>query len=399
MKHPFAFLLELLFIVSMMTVCCHRASNPATLQLPVIDIQTDSEILWNKRTPCSVVFLHNGNSLEMSGKIKFRGGISSKYPKHSYSLKLKEKFPLCGLPSSKSWVLNASYIDKTFMRHKLCYDLFRMMGEYNMAPLCSYALVSENGSPQGLYVVMQRLNKQSLHVDAHDSAAVIFKDPKVFFADSVMPQRLPNELNYHEQTYPDFDKYGDRSSIVEDLHRFILCASDEQFSSEIGTWIDMRNVLDWHLFLLFTNGGDGVLKNFYLYKQNVSSPFRIALWDCDHSLGRDGDNELNMLKTLPDDNRNILFNRLLCQEWYREMLKERWKQLRESGVLSFQNIEKMIAENDVFVKAGLSENARLWPCDSEYYYDSNDYDQEKALILEFVRLSLDKMDERFRADY
>ena len=395
-RYLFSTVFGLLIILTVIVAGCCRISPKNTLQLPIISIQTDCDILWDKRTPCSVIVLSNGDSFELSGKIKFRGGISSKYPKHSYSLKLKEKFPLCDLPANKSWVLNASYIDKTFMRHKLCYDLFREMGEYNAAPLCSYALVRENGSPQGLYVIMQRLNKQTLNIDSQDESAFIFKEPKIFFADSVMPQKSPTDLNFHEQTYPDFEKYGDRSSIVDDFHRFIISSSDEQFSSEIGMWIDIRNVLDWHLFILFTNNGDGVRKNFYLYKKNSETPFRIALWDCDHSLGRDGDNELNMLKTLPKDNRNILFDRLLCQEWYLKMMKNRWKQLRESGVFSYQNIEKMINENDPYVKAGLQENSKLWPVESKYYYDNNDYEQEKALILEFVQMNLDRLDERFR---
>ena len=95
------------------------------------------------------------------------------------------------MPENRSWILNASYIDKTFMRHKLCYDLFNMMGDNDLAPRCAYALVRENNRPQGLYVVMQRLNKHVLKIDDSDPEAVIFKEPKLFYPDSKMPARDP----------------------------------------------------------------------------------------------------------------------------------------------------------------------------------------------------------------
>ena len=81
---------------------------------------------------------------------------------------------------------------------------------------------------------------------------------------------------------------------------------DQEFYAHIGEWIDIPNLIDYHLFLLFTNGGDGVKKNFYLYKKDKDTPYRIAPWDCDHSFGRDGDNEKNMLERLLEVNQNIL---------------------------------------------------------------------------------------------
>ena len=281
------------------------------------------------------------------------------------------------------------------MRHKLCYDLFNSMSDYDVAPRCAYVLVTENGKPKGLYVAMQRLSKRVLKIDDSDDNALIFKEPKVFYTDAAMPQRNSPDDNYNEQTYPEFDKFGDKSAVLYEMRRFILESSDEDFKLHLNDWIDLKNVVDWHLLILFTNNGDGVLKNFYLYKIDSKTPFRIAVWDCDHGLGRDGDNELNMLKQLTDDNRNILFNRLLSNAWYQDMLSERWAQLRKSNVISYKTIKKMMSENDRFIKNGLSENLSIWSFDSEFYFDKNNYDQEKALILQFVKLSLDKMDKRF----
>ena len=368
--------------------------NADSKQLPIINITTDKEIPWEGKTSCAITIVTDKDSTVWNGKIKFRGGISSKYYKHSYSLKFTEPHSLCGLPSNRSWILNASYIDKTFMRHKLCYDLFNMMDSNNIAPKCQYAMIRENGKPMGLYVVMQRLNKHVFRLDTDDTSAVIFKEPKIFYPESQYPKREDGE-NFHEQTYPDFDK-GDRNYLMDAFRKFLTQTSDQEFYEHVGEWIDIPNLIDYHLFLLFINGGDGVKKNFYLYKINKETPYRIAPWDCDHSFGRDGDNEKNMMERMLDINQNILINRMLKQPEYNKALAKRYGELRKSKIFSYETIEKLMRENDPWVRAGLEENLKLWPIDSENYYDSAGYDEEYALILEFVKRSIQHWDRHFQ---
>ena len=388
--------LKIILLAITLLLCASFSKNKnGNDTIPILLIKTDTRIKWDDPTGCYVYYINHCDTTCWSGNIKYRGGISSRFPKHSYSLKLDKEHSIGDLSAGKSWVLNASYIDKTFMRHKLCYDLFNNMGDYNIAPKCTYAMVIENEEPQGLYVVMQRINKRLLQIDDSDDNSLIFKEPKVFYADSVMPQKTAQNKNFNEQTYPDFEKYGDKSSILDEFHRFILESSDEDFRTKLSDWIDLKNVVDWHLLILFTNNSDGVRKNFYLYKKDSKTPFRVAIWDCDHSFGRDGDNELNMLERLTDDNRNILFNRLLGEQWYQDMLAERWKQLRKSRIISYKTIKKMMRKNDRIIQKGLPENLSKWSFDSKFYYDDNNYEQEKAIILEFVKMSLKKMDKRF----
>ncbi len=58
--------------------------------------------------------------------------------KMSFALELKDKMKFAGLPKDDDWILNANYIDKTFMRHVLSYELFRAMGEKNIAAKTAY---------------------------------------------------------------------------------------------------------------------------------------------------------------------------------------------------------------------------------------------------------------------
>ena len=280
------------------------------------------------------------------------------------------------------------------MRHKLCYDLFRMMGDNNLSPRCAYILLRLNGKAQGLYLLTQRLNKRVLRINTSDTAAVIFKEPNIFFPASTAPTPAM-ATNPYEQTFPNYEHGYDRRKVIEDFRHFLLTSSDYEFETHIAEWVDISNIIDWQLLILFTNNGDGVLKNFYLYKQDTETPFRVAIWDCDHSFGRDGDNERNMLETETHYRRNILFDRLMQIPDYRQTLTERYKSLRRDKIFSYQNIEKMVQEYDSLIRCGLKENESLWPCNGDYYYDDNNYEQEKNLLLEFVPLSLQRWDKVF----
>ena len=172
---------------------CHHKK---TETVPDIRIYFDS-VFWHKKTPCTVI---TGKDT-LYGKIKFRGGISSRYDKHSFTLKLEEKYPLEGLKAAKTFILNANYIDKTMMRHKISYDLFRKMRpERNKAAECRYLQLYLNDNYEGLYVLMEKLDAKRLGVDKHDSMSMIFKDPPLFWGEKrIVPQ---DSDNYYQQTYP-----------------------------------------------------------------------------------------------------------------------------------------------------------------------------------------------------
>jgi hypothetical protein len=140
------------------------------------------------------------------------------------------------------------------------------------------------------------------------------------------------------------------------------------------------------------------LKNFYLYKKNSSTPFRIAIWDFDHSFGRDGDNELN--NTSPDIafERSILLKRLFNNPHlnYRNKLKSRWEYLRKKGILSSNKFKRHIALNSKIIGNELKNNFDKWPLDGEYYFDKNSHEKEVDIMIKFVDMNLTILDEYFK---
>ncbi len=363
-------------------------------EVPTITIEKKGGIGWKVKEDCKVHYNSTSDSSITAGKIKCRGGSSSRYYKHSFSLELKDKLSLAGLPKDDDWVLNANYIDKTFMRHKISYDLFREMRSKNCAPKSSYVKVLINKKYEGLYVLMQEINGSMLDLDKDDTSAVLFKDPPIFYKDKLA--WVQDSMNYYQQKYPNINQL-DKTAYIEEFQNFLFHSTDGNFAKNVQQWVDLENVMDWHLLLLFSNNSDGIVKNFFLYKLNKDVPMRFAIWDYDHSFGRDGDNEKNLLERELDCKRAILIERLfkIPSLNYSSLLKKRWFELRKQNILSAKNFESHIQRNDKIIREQVAKNFEKWPLDDKNYYDGDSYQQELDLMREFVKLRLKQLDERF----
>lgn len=361
---------------------------------PSINIKKQSPVKWNQKEQCSIIYTFEDDEVEMPAKIKYRGGLSSRYEKKSFSIELEKKYAFVNLPKDDDWILTSNYIDKTFMRHKINYDLYQEMNEEHISAESGYVNVMVNDTFCGLYLITEEINGKKVKLDKDDPQAMLFKDPPIFYTDPLVhPQ---DKDNYYQQKFPKKNKV-DHTPYIESFRSFLFDASDEEFDARIGDWIDLGNVIDWHLLLLYSYNGDGVMKNFYLYKRDSYTPFQIAIWDSDHSFGRDGDGELNMMDRPFKWKRSILFNRLMNSEGfnYRARLADRWTQLRTSGIFSYKNMQRKINTIDAVISSQVSKNFEKWPVDSKWYYDDKDYKAEKAIILEFVKLRLEVLDEEF----
>lgn len=332
--------------------------------------------------------------IKLPATIKRRGGMSFSFEKYSFTLHLQRKLPLGFLPMDNDWVLNASYIDKTFMRHRLAYDLFRQMNKQYYPPNCGYVHMYYNQSYRGLYVLMERPDVSTLQIDKKAKEACIFKDPPLFtdFEKTI----VPDSNNFFEQKFPDPAK-DNKNPELKRLKNFLFYCSDDQFLEQVPQLFDLKNIMDWHLLLLFSNNSDGILKNFYLYRSQENAPYRIAIWDYDHSFGRDGDNELNLIRPL-NPSRSILIRRLMeidasdypCRLW------NRWQELQAANILTAKNVNNKLSIYRPMIEGEIDRNTELWPYDGKWYYDHNNFAQEIEVIAKYLELRIPQLEQYFR---
>ena len=327
-------------------------------------------------------------------RAKARGGSNADFPKHNFTIELKNKHQLAGLANDDDWILGASFLEKSFIRNKLSFDLFRLFNSKHKAPECEFTEVYRNFKYHGLYVIMERMDSKRLKINKKDSAACIFKEPPIFIDPKVIVNSNPYKKNdlYH-QKFPDLTKRN-KTSEIEELRKFIAFAPDSIFDKKIKSYFQVDDIIDWHILLLFAHNDDGVIKGFYLYKKADKTPFKLALWDYDNTFGRDTDNQPH-LPGIINWERNILLNRLVNSTTiqYKSRLKQRFFELVEEGILTTEKLTSMIDKDYAVIKSYVKKNEERWPINAEPFYDDTDFEGEIQLMKKWIPLQLKAVSE------
>lgn len=400
---PVRYLLPIAFLLAGCS-----SDEPATVVLPemeppvlIIHAPVDQLSYEGKRW-CDLSFVDDkGDTVFglLKGRVKYRGGQSSGYPKHSFTIELSRSYDLLGLPADDDWMVLASYSDKSFMRNKISYDLFLQMDQ--LAPRTEYMNVVQDSIPQGLYLLCERMDAKRLDITRSDTASFIYKDPHIFRVPdtSIAPQQYHNELGA-EQKFPDQTDL-DKTWLMEHLQQLIYYGSDSAFIDRkygVPALFDLDNIIDWHLLLLVTNNGDGIAKNFYLYRSSQRSRIKICPWDYDHTFGRMGDNEANWERKVPIFECRF-FDRLieLDPDNYVRRLQDRFEELVEKDILTSDHLIAMTEEMELQIEPYVEANAQLWPVDSEFYYDNNSTEDELYVMREWIVSHMDYVYEHVRS--
>ena len=113
------------------------------------------------------VYLEADGTVSYDGaldQLKGRGNNSFLYAKKPYQLKLREKAPLSGMGSGRTWVLLSNWVDVSLLRNQIVLDLCRAIGLKN-AVSCVQADVWINGSYNGLYLIAEKIQIGKSRID------------------------------------------------------------------------------------------------------------------------------------------------------------------------------------------------------------------------------------------
>ena len=144
----------------------YKPSLPYKQNLPILYIEAKEKIMSNLEVPCTAKmvcpegFEHFNTNL-LSGRIKIRGRISRGYPKKSYALELDQSIRLLNMRKDDDWILNSAYIDRSLIRHKFSFDLFKSLTSKEnkrFAVESRFIEVYINGTYHGVYLLMERVD-------------------------------------------------------------------------------------------------------------------------------------------------------------------------------------------------------------------------------------------------
>ena len=409
-------LLSLTFYAIIKRVEISDNSNRQNSQLPSLSFYVDTNNLnFGSYTKGFLKKKHADQEIQL--KIKYRGNSSAHYDKKCFSINFKTKMCFGNENCQKKWKLNAEYIDKTLMRNKLSYDLFNLFSQTNIAPKIHYVTIDINDKYHGIYALTEKVSNRLLSFKKNDTNTVLFKEAPISyppeehdkrhldfleylkwaeyykkFSEKAM-KKASNEV-YFNQRYPNLNT-SNKKYLIYELTEFIFNSSNDDFCNEdiFNKYFDINNLIDWHLLLLVSNNQDGLIKNFYLYKQSKDTPFKICPWDFDHSFGRDGDGELNQ-ESFININQVKLLNRLVKTNafGYREKLLQKFLILKNKNILTKKNINKMIDRNISLLSSEIEKNETRWPLEKINHFSTSSFSSEINLLKNWVSKRLKKVE-------
>jgi spore coat protein H len=408
MKKWFAFFYLLIAVAT-----AHAATNKPGLALgefepniPILLLESKTNIESDLKVLCTVRIICPkgaacGETNLLAGGAKLHGASSRGLPKKSFAFSLQAPAQLLDMRKHDNWILNAAYIDRSLMRHKLSYDLFRSLssGEKKRYAVASqFVELYRNGRYNGVYLLMERPDRQLFELRSFNSNEVshacIYKavDHGAGFdspGHGAFEQREPN---------PAVKEYW---GPLDEINKFVSTSTPEAFvhpQTGIASRLDLDNAIDFHLLVLITCNGDGIDKNFFFARNAPESGkpnprFFFAPWDYDGSFGRNWDGNLFPPAAWLSTH---LFERLMQNKAYRDRFVARWNYLRDHE-FSAKTIQGMIETNARTLGDAVHRNALRWPT-NRGYPDSVTFQEDIAQMKAWVEERIKWLDQEINGN-
>jgi len=342
---------------------------------------------------------NSGSYLESEAKMRVRGGVSVNYPKLGFKLKLierdtkgnsvKREESLLGLRRSDSWNLAALYADDTKIRDQVAIDIWEDMSaekipfDETFGTRMEYVEVLINDSYMGLYALMEPIDDEQLGISDHGQNGLceyyykklgeeIAQESDFFFG---LEETIPEK----EDTVPDMIlaglelKNGNGHPTInawEPVRRFMKMVREESFEKDAQILLDLDNAADVWIYIQAIMGVDNRGKNLYYCAKIVDGEYKIYFlpWDMDLTWGNEMDWSAPLLQTYytyPVDKILTWSPGTQLIETnvggIRQIIKERWIQLRQDILSDDAVIERMETEFEYITSKGsYARNKERW---------------------------------------
>lgn len=305
--------------------------------------------------------------------MRYRGSSSAAYPKKQFKLNIlkddsmKDRaVSLLGLNKESNWVLNGPYLDKSYTRTYMMYDLSRSL--FDWAPQVEFLEVFVDGDYQGIYLLIESIEGSKSRLDLNEFGLLngqipfIVKRDRVDEGDMILSTYAANKLitsNDLLLVEPNPDKISEihKSWIETYISEFeeVLYSSD--FNDVYGgysQYIDVDNFVDYYVLNLFSHNNDAGNLSTYIYK-DLDTKMKLVPWDFNNAIGLYHDNTPDII----DNEAYNWFSRLLEDPNFRNKVVDRYYDLRQ-GILSDDYLENFIESYQTPNKEAFLRDIKKW---------------------------------------
>lgn len=405
--------------------------------LPIIILDVDNSSIPDEpkiNVPMRVI--NNGNGqrnyltdtiyqYEGAIGIELRGSTSQQFfPKKSYAVETRDALgenlnvSLLGLPEENDWIFYGPYSDKTLMRNAMAMHMSRSMGNY--ASRFAYFELVMNGDYRGLYLLMEKVKRDSNRVDIADlniddlegdevTGGYIIKIDKFTGADTDgWSSNFTNDsgsLGFFQFHYPKSENIQNAqvNYIRQFIEDFETALKNDQFENgefSYRDFIDMDSFVDFMIVSELTRNIDAYRLSTFLFKDKDSNGGKLHLgpvWDFNIAFGNanycQGENTSNFVYLFedycPGDEFSVPFwwRKLMQDEFFLGRLKCRWKELR-LGALHTDSLHQKIDNYESLLQESSSRNFDRWNILNEHVWPnaivSGSYVSEVDYLRSFI---------------
>lgn len=149
-------------------------------EIPTVYVETSNGINYinqnksNRDKNSQIIILdkngeevYNDETAETFSEIKGRGNATFGYSKKPYQIKLGKKTDLFGMGKAKTWILLANYIDSSFIRNAVSYEIADSFG-LAFTPKSKFVNLFIDGQFIGLYQLIEKTQIGSNRIDIED---------------------------------------------------------------------------------------------------------------------------------------------------------------------------------------------------------------------------------------
>ncbi len=351
----------------------------------------------SRKTPVSARLIDPGSGratlkgepqYEGRGDMNLRGFSSLRYPKRSYTFRLRDEYgeklksPLAGMPKDSDWVLLAPYPDKTLMRDVLAYELSRAMGHY--APRTRFIELFLNNSGgsissrsyQGVYVLVEKIKRGKNRVDIEElgpsdndeksiTGGYIFKrdhsnkESPTFFTRGgefflVEPQP--------EEATPQQREWLERH--FKELERSIYGKNFADPERGYQKYLDVPSFIDQHWLIEMSKNVDGFRYSVFFSKDRGGKVKLEPVWDWNLSFGNanylDGESTRGWYYEQLRDSEISWVRRLTEDPEFNQRQIDRWWELRR-GPLQTDAVLRRVDQIAAQLQEAQNRNFKRWP--------------------------------------
>jgi hypothetical protein len=299
--------------------------------------------------------------------VELRGRSSLGFPKKNYAVELRtaanvdNPANLLGMGGEADWVLDGAWADRSFMRNRLTFGLFRDMSSDRWAPQARYCELTTNGKYAGIYVLLEKIKRDDDRIvlpadDGTGSTFVVKQDD-----DGALKLTIGSGSKW-QVVYPN-------SSIItttqtQAVQNWLNQLGTALRSSNAADTLGMFNqaaLVDWILVEEFAKNIDAFNLSLY-FVRNAGAPAWVVPWDIDLGYGQP------TLTDAPNDQpsgwvytRTSLITKLAQNASLRQALGLRWRELRK-GIFSTQAImARLDGYAAILNPDAIARNFALWP--------------------------------------